>query len=193
MEHWQAEARPVATATDIETWSSAPRPAGGKMALRSDGRIAGSVPGGCVENAVVEAGKKTLSSGKPQLLHYGVTDDTAWSVGLACGGSLDIFVERLDPELFAPVREGAPPREARGGHDRHQGTRGRGRQEGRAPRRGERGARSTRRHSNSALALLGVEGSTSLSPRSASGARSGSSAEDSSHAGRTRRLELSVN
>ena len=73
------------------------------MALTADGRIAGSVSGGCVENAVVEAGKKTLSSGKPQLLHYGVSDDTAWSVGLACGGSLDVFVERLDPALFEPV------------------------------------------------------------------------------------------
>ena len=105
IEAWHSEGRPIAVATVVETWGSAPRPAGGKMALTADGRIAGSVSGGCVENAVVEAGKKTLSSGKPQLLHYGVSDDTAWSVGLACGGSLDIFVERLDPELFAPVRE----------------------------------------------------------------------------------------
>jgi xanthine dehydrogenase accessory factor len=75
------------------------------MALTADGRIAGSVSGGCVENAVVEAGKKTLSSGKPELLHYGVSDDTAWSVGLACGGTLDIFVEQLDPAFFAPVGE----------------------------------------------------------------------------------------
>ncbi len=103
IEAWQSEGRPIAVATVVETWGSAPRPAGGKMALTADGRIAGSVSGGCVENAVVEAGKKTLSSGKPQLLHYGVSDDTAWSVGLACGGSLDIFVERLDPALFAPV------------------------------------------------------------------------------------------
>ena len=105
IESWQAEGRAVAIATVVETWGSAPRPAGGKMALTADGRIAGSVSGGCVENAVVEAGKKTLSSGKPQLLHYGVSDDTAWSVGLACGGSLDIYVERLDPEIFAPVDE----------------------------------------------------------------------------------------
>ena len=103
IESWRAEGRPVAVATVVETWGSAPRPAGGKMALTADGRIAGSVSGGCVENAVVEAGRKTLESGKPQLLHYGVSDDTAWTVGLACGGSLDVFVERLDPALFAPV------------------------------------------------------------------------------------------
>src|SRR5262249_58227480 len=86
-------------------WGSAPRPPGGKMAVTADGRVAGSVSGGCVENAVVEAGKKTLSSGKAQLLHFGVSDDTAWSVGLACGGSLDVFVEKLDPSFFAVVRE----------------------------------------------------------------------------------------
>jgi len=103
IEGWRSEGRPIAIATVVETWGSAPRPAGGKMALTADGRIAGSVSGGCVENAVVEAGKKTLSSGTPQLLHYGVSDDTAWSVGLACGGSLDVFVERLDPALFEPV------------------------------------------------------------------------------------------
>jgi len=105
LESWQAEGRPIALATVVETWGSAPRPAGGKMALTADGQIAGSVSGGCVENAVVEAGKKTLSSGKPQLLHYGVSDDTAWSVGLACGGSLDVFVERLDPQVFPAVAD----------------------------------------------------------------------------------------
>src|SRR5262245_48872615 len=103
IERWQNEGRPIAIATVVETWGSAPRPAGGKMALTGDGRIAGSVSGGCVENAVVEAGKKTLASGRPQLLHYGVSDDTAWSVGLACGGSLDVFVDRLDPALFETV------------------------------------------------------------------------------------------
>src|SRR5512144_1675654 len=105
IERWQGEGRPIALATVVETWGSAPRPAGGKMALTADGRIAGSVSGGCVENAVVEAGRKTLTSGAPQLLHYGVSDDTAWSVGLACGGSLDVFVERLDPETFGAVAD----------------------------------------------------------------------------------------
>jgi len=105
LERWHGESRPIALATVVETWGSAPRPPGGKMAATADGRIAGSVSGGCVENAVVEAGKKTLASGKAQLLHFGVSDDTAWSVGLACGGSLDVFVEKLDPSFFAVVRE----------------------------------------------------------------------------------------
>jgi len=103
LERWHAEAAPTVLATVVETWGSAPRPPGGKMAVTADGRIAGSVSGGCVEGAVVEAGRKTLASGKPQLLHYGVSDDTAWSVGLACGGSLDVFVERLDPGFFGAV------------------------------------------------------------------------------------------
>ncbi len=105
LERWNGEGRPIALATVVETWGSAPRPPGGKMAATADGRIAGSVSGGCVENAVVEAGKKTLSSGKAQLLHFGVSDDTAWSVGLACGGSLDVFVEKLDPAFFTSVRD----------------------------------------------------------------------------------------
>jgi xanthine dehydrogenase accessory factor len=105
LERWNADGVPIAMATVVETWGSAPRPPGGKMAATPDGRIAGSVSGGCVENAVVEAGRKTLSSGKAQLLHYGVSDDTAWSVGLACGGKLDVFVEKLDPSFFAAVRD----------------------------------------------------------------------------------------
>ena len=69
---------------------------GAKMAVTADGRISGSVSGGCVEGSVVEACRRTLESGEPQLLHYGVADETAWSVGLACGGNIDIFVEVLD-------------------------------------------------------------------------------------------------
>ncbi len=103
IERWQREGRPIALATVVETWGSAPRPAGAKMALTADGAIAGSVSGGCVESDVVEAGRKTLASGQPQLLHYGVSDDKAWSVGLACGGALDVYVERLDAATFAPV------------------------------------------------------------------------------------------
>lgn len=105
VERWRAEGQAIALATVVETWGSAPRPAGGKMAVAADGRIAGSVSGGCVENAVVDAARRTLASGRPQLLHFGVSDDTAWSVGLACGGSIDVFVEPLLSEVFEPVRE----------------------------------------------------------------------------------------
>lgn len=74
------------------------------MAVTSDGRMTGSVSGGCVENAVVEAGIESLKSRRPQLLHFGVADETAWEVGLACGGSIDVFVKPLDPKLFEKVR-----------------------------------------------------------------------------------------
>ncbi len=105
IDRWRAEGRPVALATVVETWGSAPRVAGGKMALTADGRIAGSVSGGCVENAVVEAGREVLAAGAPRLLKFGVSDDTAWSVGLACGGSIEVFVEPLAEETYGPVRD----------------------------------------------------------------------------------------
>lgn len=105
IERWRAEKRPVALATVVATWGSAPRTIGGKMALSTDGRIAGSVSGGCVENAVVEAGLEVLASGRPRLLKFGVSDDTAWSVGLACGGAIEVFVEPLSEETYGPMRD----------------------------------------------------------------------------------------
>ncbi len=105
IERWRSEGRRVALATVVETWGSAPRGIGGKMAIASDRRIAGSVSGGCVENAVVEGASEVLASGKPRLLRFGVADDTAWSVGLACGGSIEVFVEPLDDEVHGVVRE----------------------------------------------------------------------------------------
>lgn len=96
----------VALATVVEAWGSAPRRAGARMAFTPGGAaIAGSVSGGCVEGAVIEAGRATLDTGRPQLLHFGVADETAWSVGLACGGRIDVFVERLDVAVYAAVRE----------------------------------------------------------------------------------------
>jgi len=70
------------------------------MALTADGHISGSVSGGCVEGAVIEAGKEVLETNRPQLLHFGVTDETAWDVGLACGGTIEVFVERLDTAVY---------------------------------------------------------------------------------------------
>lgn len=105
IEAWQAAGEKVALATVVETWGSAPRPAGGKMAMTAGGKITGSVSGGCVENAVIEAGQETLKTGRPRLLHFGVADDTAWTVGLACGGTIEVFVERLEGALFDPLRE----------------------------------------------------------------------------------------
>jgi xanthine dehydrogenase accessory factor len=105
VERWMAEPSPVAVATVIETWGSAPRGVGAKMALAADGRMAGSVSGGCVEGAVAEIAGDVLLSREPQLLHFGVADETAWDVGLACGGSIDVFVEPLHHESFNFVKE----------------------------------------------------------------------------------------
>jgi xanthine dehydrogenase accessory factor len=104
VERWQKGGASVAIATVVRTWGSSPRRAGARMALTSDGRIVGSVSGGCVENAVVEAGMEILKTNRPQLLHFGVTDETAWNVGLACGGSIDVFVKPLDGNLFDALR-----------------------------------------------------------------------------------------
>src|SRR5688572_26513634 len=100
LDTWRAENKSIALATVVQTWGSSPRRAGAKMALTPDGKITGSVSGGCVEGAVYEAGVDTLKSNRPQLLHFGVADETAWEVGLACGGSIDIFVKPLDKNFF---------------------------------------------------------------------------------------------
>ena len=97
---WTEQGTDIALATVVQTWGSSPRQEGAKMAITERGEIAGSVSGGCVESAVAEIGLQVLKSGSPQLLHFGVADETAWGVGLACGGSLEVFVERLDPKQF---------------------------------------------------------------------------------------------
>ncbi len=104
LDRWRNEATSIALATVIETWGSSPRRAGARMALTPDGKIAGSVSGGCVEGAVYEEGLDALKTNRPRLLHFGVADETAWEVGLACGGSIDIFVKPLDDALFPALR-----------------------------------------------------------------------------------------
>lgn len=98
--HWREEGRTIALATVVQTWGSSPRRVGSRMAITLDGRMIGSISGGCVENAVVEAGIQSLKTNQPELLHYGVADETAWEVGLACGGSIDVFVQPLDLDIF---------------------------------------------------------------------------------------------
>ena len=92
---WLHAGEAVAIATVTETWGSSPRPAGSQMAVTAGGRMAGSVSGGCIEGAVAEAAMRTLKDGVPQLLDFGVTNERAWEVGLACGGKVKVFVERL--------------------------------------------------------------------------------------------------
>ncbi len=92
---WHKAGLNVALATVVTTWGSSPRPVGSKLAADAQGRFVGSVSGGCVEGAVVEAAAEVMRSGTPQLLDFGVTDEQAWEVGLACGGKVQILVEPL--------------------------------------------------------------------------------------------------
>lgn len=95
-EAWIAQGHQVALATVIKTWGSAPRPAGSQLAVRKDGAFVGSVSGGCVEGAVITEALDAMNDGKPRKLSFGVTNDEAWKVGLACGGQIEIFVERIE-------------------------------------------------------------------------------------------------
>ena len=93
---WLDEGRQVALATVVATWGSSPRPVGSHLAIDAHGNMAGSVSGGCIEGAVVHEAGAVMESGVPKLLEYGVTDEMAWEVGLACGGTVKVFVERMD-------------------------------------------------------------------------------------------------
>ncbi|MCC5809685.1 MAG: XdhC family protein [Ectothiorhodospiraceae bacterium] len=92
---WQREGRRVALATVIRTWGSSPRPVGSMLAVDEGCHMVGSVSGGCVEGAVVEECLAVIASGQPRILEFGVSDEQAWGVGLACGGTIRIFVERF--------------------------------------------------------------------------------------------------
>jgi len=92
---WLSEGRKLALATVIETWGSAPQPVGSQLVIDEEGNFIGSVSGGCVEGAVVTEAIDAITSGKPKILTFGVADETAWQVGLACGGKIRIYVEPL--------------------------------------------------------------------------------------------------
>jgi xanthine/CO dehydrogenase XdhC/CoxF family maturation factor len=93
---WLSQGHGVALATVVRTWGSAPRPAGSQLAVREDSSFMGSVSGGCVEGAVIAEALDAIGDGKPRLLTFGVSNEQAWAVGLACGGQIEIFVERID-------------------------------------------------------------------------------------------------
>ena len=92
---WRREGRGVALATVVSTWGSAPRPVGSQLVLDEGGRFLGSVSGGCVEGAVIQEGLDAIRDGKSRLLEFGVSNQQAWEVGLACGGTLRVYVEPL--------------------------------------------------------------------------------------------------
>ena len=93
---WRKEGRNVALATVVSTWGSSPRPTGSHLAVDENGKLFGSVSGGCIEGAVVSEAMEVMQSGKPKVLEYGVTNELAWEVGLACGGTIQVFVEKVE-------------------------------------------------------------------------------------------------
>jgi xanthine/CO dehydrogenase XdhC/CoxF family maturation factor len=94
-EDWVRAGRGVALATVVETWGSAPRPVGSHLVIDADGHFEGSVSGGCVEGAVIAEAVEVIGNGEPRLLEFGVADETAWRVGLSCGGRIRVYVEKV--------------------------------------------------------------------------------------------------
>jgi len=95
LQRWRERGETLALATVVKTWGSSPRPAGAKMAVNAGGEMIGSVSGGCVENAVIEEALQVIKTGEPKLLSFGVSNEQAWEVGLACGGTIEVFVEKF--------------------------------------------------------------------------------------------------
>lgn len=95
-EGWVGAGHGAALATVVQTWGSAPRPAGSSLVIKDDGVFLGSVSGGCVEGAVITEALDVIESGTPKLLEFGVADETAWKVGLSCGGTIRVFVEKIE-------------------------------------------------------------------------------------------------
>lgn len=93
---WREEGREVALATVVSTWGSSPRPVGSHLVIDADGSFEGSVSGGCVEGAVIRAARHVIATGERQMLEFGVTDDEAWEVGLACGGRIEVLVVGIE-------------------------------------------------------------------------------------------------
>ncbi|MEO0329905.1 MAG: XdhC family protein [Pseudomonadota bacterium] len=94
-QEWIEAGKNVALATVISTWGSAPRPNGSHLVIDGEGNFAGSVSGGCVEGAVIAEAMDVLETGSPKMLEFGVADETAWEVGLSCGGAIRVYVEQV--------------------------------------------------------------------------------------------------
>ena len=96
VDRWRESGEKVVVATVVATRRSAPRPVGTSLAVSESGKMCGSVSGGCVESDVYENARQVMETGEPKLLSYGIADEEAWSVGLPCGGEIDVFVERVE-------------------------------------------------------------------------------------------------
>lgn len=95
-ENWLDEGRKVALATVVKTWGSSPRPVGSRLVIDGDGAMVGSVSGGCIEGAVIKEAFEIMDGGEARLMEFGVSDEQAWDVGLACGGNVQVWVERME-------------------------------------------------------------------------------------------------
>ena len=93
---WRDAGQGVAMATVVSTWGSSPRPVGSQLVVNETGDFIGSVSGGCIEGAVILEAQQVIGDGKPRLLDFGVTNEQAWEVGLACGGKVQVFVEKVE-------------------------------------------------------------------------------------------------
>ena len=93
---WSDAGRGVAIATVVDTWGSAPRPVGSHLVIDEEGNFLGSVSGGCVEGDVVTEALDVIGDGRPRLLEFGIADETAWRVGLSCGGRIKVYVEKVE-------------------------------------------------------------------------------------------------
>lgn len=96
VEQWRKDGEKIVVATVVATRRSAPRPIGASLAISESGKMCGSVSGGCVESDVFESAREVFETGEPKMLSYGIDDDLAWSVGLPCGGEIDVFLERVE-------------------------------------------------------------------------------------------------
>ncbi|MDK9704159.1 MAG: XdhC family protein [Sulfuritalea sp.] len=96
LQQWRSAGKSAALATVVSTWGSSPRPEGSHLAVDEAGHFVGSVSGGCIEGAVIDAAREVMASGRPQLLEFGISDEQAWQVGLACGGRVRVFVEPVE-------------------------------------------------------------------------------------------------
>ena len=96
VEQWRKDGETIVVATVVATRRSAPRPIGASLAISGSGKMCGSVSGGCVESDVFESAQEVFETGEPKMLSYGIDDDVAWSVGLPCGGEIDVFLERVE-------------------------------------------------------------------------------------------------
>lgn len=103
VDEWRSHGERIAVATVLTTMGSTPRPASAKMAVTATGHVAGSISGGCVDTDVIEHALEVLRSGCPQVVEYGYSPDMTWEVGLMCGGSIQVFVEPLEPQMAGPV------------------------------------------------------------------------------------------